>query len=317
MEPLVVITGPTGVGKTRCSIGYARELGGEIISADSMQVYKGMDIGSAKIKKNYMQGIPHHLIDIIEPTEPFDVYSFKEYAVRAIKEIRGKDRLPVMVGGTGFYIQSVLYDIDFSEDRQGNQYRDQLLKLYEENGAMYLHGLLREVDPASADAIHPNNIKRTIRALEYAHETGGRISEHNMAERQKDSVFDSLYFVLTDERSILYENIEKRVDEMISEGLVEEVKKLMESGVKRDMTSMHGLGYREIYDHLSGEYDLERAIYLIKLNTRHFAKRQLTWFRREKNVIWVNKSDFSHDEDRILSFLIQKTKEHYDGKQYI
>lgn len=304
--PLLILTGPTAVGKTNLSIRLAKALGGEIISADSMQVYKHMDIGSAKITKEEMAGVPHHMLDILEPWEEFNVVVFKERVKQCIKEINDRGRLPILTGGTGFYIQAVLYDIDFTENEENTEIRHRLEKLAEEKGAEYLHGLLYEVDRESAESIHANNMKRVIRALEFYELTGTKISAHNEQERAKESAYDSCYFVLNDDRAVLYERIDKRVDKMIEDGLVEEVRALKEKGCDRTLVSMQGLGYKEILSYLEGRISLDEAVYLIKRDTRHFAKRQLTWFRREKDVIWVEKEKFCRDEERILRFVLEQ-----------
>ena len=303
---LVILTGPTAVGKTALSVDLAREIGGEIISADSMQVYQYMDIGSAKITKDEMQDIPHYLVGVLDPKEDFNVYLFQKMAKEALEKIYEKGRIPILVGGTGFYIQSVLYDIDFTENDSDTPYRAELEKLAEEKGAEYLHQMLREVDEVSADNIHANNVKRVIRALEYYKLTGAPISEHNQTEREKESPYDFNYFVLNDDRAKLYERIEQRVDKMVTDGLIEEVQKLKDMGLDRTYVSMQGLGYKEILAYLEGEYDLERALYLIKRDTRHFAKRQLTWFRREREVQFINKPDFDNDNRKILNYMKAK-----------
>lgn len=302
-KPLLILTGPTAVGKTRLSIKLAKAVNGEIISADSMQVYRYMDIGSAKIKPEETEGVPHHLIDVLDPEEEFNVVTFQKMCKKCMEEIYGRGHVPILTGGTGFYIQSVLYDIDFTENAEDTTIRDRLEKEAEEKGAEYLHGKLREVDPASAGAIHANNIKRVIRALEFYEQTGEKISLHNEAERQKESAYASCYFVLNDDREKLYERIDRRVDEMLAEGLVAEVEALKKRGCTRKLVSMQGLGYKEILAYLDGEYSLEEAVYRIKRDTRHFAKRQITWFKREKEVIWINKPDFSYDDDKILDFM--------------
>ena len=314
--PLVILTGPTAVGKTHLSVELARRIGGEIISADSMQVYRGMDIGSAKVTAEEMQGVPHHLIDEFDPEDAFHVVLFQEYAKKYIREICARGRIPILVGGTGFYIQAVLYDIDFTENGSDTAYRDSLGRLAQEEGAQALHRLLQEVDPASAQAIHANNVKRVIRALEFYHETGQRISEHNEAERQKESPYRFAYFVLNDDRSELYRRIDLRVDAMMEQGLLDEVRTLRARGCTRDMVSMQGLGYKEMLDCLDGVYPLEEAVRILKRDTRHFAKRQLTWFRREREVTWVQKERFGRDDERILTYMIEELKERgvIDGK---
>lgn len=302
-EPLLIITGPTAVGKTALSVELAKRLGGEIISADSMQVYRHMDIGSAKITREEMEGIPHHLIDILEPDQEFNVALFQKLAKQAIAEIRSRNKLPVIAGGTGFYIQAVLYDIDFTETAQDGTYRRQLEQLAHREGAGALHAQLERIDPESALSIHENNIKRVIRALEYHRQTGQKISEHNEKERQKKSPYDFLYYVLTTDRPALYERIDRRVVKMMEDGLLEEVKGLKEAGLNRHMVSMQGLGYKELLDYLEGAAGLSEAVQLIKRDTRHFAKRQLTWFKRERDVRWLDLNEFSGDRSAIADYI--------------
>lgn len=304
MQPMVILTGPTAVGKTALSIELAKKINGAVISADSMQVYKHMDIGSAKILPEEMQRIPHYMIDELEPEEEFHVVRFVEMAKKYLAEIYAAGKIPIIAGGTGFYIQALLYDIDFTDQKSDEAYRSRLETLAKEQGREKLHEMLREVDPASAEAIHANNIKRVIRALEFYHLTGKRISEHNEQERQKSSPYNFAYFVLTDDRAKLYERIDKRVDYMIEQGLVDEVQKLKEMGCHRDMVAMQGLGYKEILAYLDGELTLEEAVYIIKRETRHFAKRQLTWFKREREVFWVEKDAYNYQEDKMLEDII-------------
>ncbi|MDO4332072.1 MAG: tRNA (adenosine(37)-N6)-dimethylallyltransferase MiaA [Eubacteriales bacterium] len=306
--PLIVLTGPTAVGKTALSVKLAKAVNAEIISADSMQVYRHMDIGSAKVTKEEMDGVCHHLIDVLEPEEEFNVVLFQKLAREAIADIVSRGKLPLLVGGTGFYIQSVLYDIDFTETEENDAFRKELEAFAKKEGAQKLHDRLAAVDPKAAEQIHPNNVKRVIRALEFYEQTGSQISLHNETERQKEPAYRAKYFVLTDDRAKMYERIDRRVDAMMEAGLVEEVRALRDRGLKRDMVSMQGLGYKEILAFLDGEYDLERAVYLIKRDTRHFAKRQLTWFKREKNVIWVDRGQFL-DENNILQFLTCQVEE--------
>lgn len=306
-KPLVVLTGPTAVGKTALSIKLASEIGGEIISADSMQVYRQMDIGSAKIKPEEMGGIPHHLIDILEPEEEFNVCLFQKLAREAMEQIYERGHIPVVVGGTGFYIQALLYQIDFNEEETDPAYRDKLWQLGEEKGNHFLHEMLQKVDPKSAEEIHENNRKRVIRALEFYENSGKPISAHNEKQRQKVSAYNSCYFVLTDDRKKLYERIESRVDQMLLDGLVDEVRALQKRGCNASMVSMQGLGYKELLDYLDGSCTLSEAIEKIKKETRHFAKRQLTWFRREKDVIWLDRQNFT-DEDAILSCILENLR---------
>ena len=308
-KPLIILTGPTAVGKTKASIGLAKALNGEIISADSMQVYKYMDIGSAKIRPEEMDGIKHYMIDELEPDEEFHVVRFQQMAKAAMEEIYAKGKVPIVVGGTGFYIQALLYDIDFTENEEDTAYRMELEQIAKENGPEKLHEMLREVDPESADAIHANNVKRVIRALEFYKLTGQKISEHNEKERAKESPYEFCYFVLNDDRKLLYDRIDLRIDKMMEEGLLEEVSSLKNKGYTKDMVSMQGIGYKEILDYLNGECSLEEAIYILKRDTRHFAKRQLTWFRRERDVIWVDKNNYDHDEEKILEVMLSYVRE--------
>lgn len=302
-QPLIILTGPTAVGKTELSIALAKAVNGEIISADSMQVYKYMDIGTAKIKPEEMQGIPHYLVDELSPEEDFNVVRFSQLAKYHIDQIYARGKIPILVGGTGFYIQAVLYDIDFTENEEDKSFRTELESFVKEQGELALHERLKQVDPASAEKIHPNNIKRVIRALEYYQQTGEPISAHNEKERQKTSPYNAAYFVLTNDRTLLYDRINKRVDKMLENGLVKEVKGLLDMGYKKEMISMQGLGYKEIIDYLEGRSTLEEAIYILKRDTRHFAKRQLTWFKREKEVIWLDKSKYTSEEELLGAIL--------------
>ena len=308
-KPMIVLTGPTAVGKTELSISLAKKINGSIISADSMQVYKYMDIGSAKITKEEMCGVKHYLVDELMPEEEFNIYRFKEMALKAIEEIYAEGKIPIIVGGTGFYIQGLLYDIDFSETAADEAYRKEMEDYARENGANALHELLREVDPESCDAIHENNVKRVIRALEYYHQTGQKISDHNKKEREKQSPYNFAYFVLNDIRENLYARIDKRVDLMVEKGLVDEVKRLKDMGYTPDMVSMQGLGYKEILWYLDNRCTLNEAVETIKQETRHFAKRQLTWFRREMEVVWIDKDKFDYDNNRILDFISNTLEE--------
>ena len=307
-KPMIILTGPTAVGKTKLSLELARRVHGEIISADSMQVYEYMDIGSAKIMPEEMQGIPHHMIGVLKPWDSFDVVEFQRLCKEVLTGIYERGSIPIVTGGTGFYIQALLRNIDFTENEEDTKYRQQLEELATQKGSGYLHEMLEKVDPRAAEAIHENNMKRTIRALEFYHLTGQCISEHNERELQKERAYNACYFVLNDDREILYDRIEKRVDQMVANGLIEEVKWLKKMGCDRSMVSMQGLGYKEILEYLDGETSLEQAISKIKLSTRHFAKRQLTWFRREKDVIYVNKPEFDYDDERMLEFMLSCLK---------
>lgn len=303
MNNLIILTGPTAVGKTALSIALAKAVNGEIISADSMQVYRKMNIGTAKITRDEMSGVPHHLIDILDPDEEFNVVLFKQYALAAMDEIYKRGRIPIVVGGTGFYIQALLYDVDFTENDGDFEYRHELEALAAEKGSAYLHSMLEAADPESADKIHENNIRRVIRALEFYRKTGTRISLHNEMESSKESPYNFEYFVLNDDRQRLYDRIDRRVDIMLEDGLVGEVRELLEEGCSADLVSMQGLGYKEIAQYLDGGCTLDEAVTAIKTGTRHFAKRQLTWFRREKHVTWIDKTDFA-DERQMLEHML-------------
>lgn len=303
MKPLIILTGPTAVGKTDLSISLAKAVGGEIISADSMQVYRKMNIGTAKITTEEMDGVPHHLIDVLDPAEEFNVFLFKELSKKAMEEIYERGHIPIITGGTGFYIQSVIYDIEFNEEDGDKTYRKELEQLAMEKGNDYLYSMLKEIDPESTKEIHANNVKRVIRALEFYHETGQKISEHNKEQREKTSPYNFAYFVLNDLRENVYDRINKRVDIMVKNGLIQEVQGLINEGYTKDLVSMQGLGYKEIIDALNGKTTMEEAIYKIKLETRHFAKRQLTWFRREKDVIFLNKNEFNYEKEAILNYI--------------
>lgn len=302
-QPLVILTGPTAVGKTSLSISLAKAIGAEIISADSMQVYKDMNIGTAKITQEQMQGVKHHLIDVIKPDEDFNITVFKNMACEAIDKIRENGHIPLIVGGTGFYIQAVLYDIDFENTIKDDSYRNQLYELAKQKGPQYLHDMLMSIDEKSAQLIHFNNVKRVVRAIEYYNQTGTRISDHNEEQQKKESPYNYEYFVLNDDRTLLYDRINMRVDEMFDEGLIEEVRKLKEKGISRECTSMQGIGYKEVYDYLEGLCTLEQLRENIKNNTRHFAKRQITWFKREKDIDWINLEDFGHDKEKVLEYM--------------
>jgi tRNA dimethylallyltransferase len=301
---MIILTGPTAVGKTELSIRLAKEIGGEIISADSMQVYRGMDIGTAKITKDEMQGVRHHLIDCLNPDEEFNVAVFQKMAKEAALDIISRGKVPILAGGTAFYIQALLYGIDFNEEEHDDSYRNSMYEIgIAEEGKKQLHAMLCEVDAEYADTVHYNNMKRVVRALEYHHFTGRKFSEYNEEQRQREAEYDFCYFVLNDERSHWYERMNKRVDIMMENGLLEEVKALKEKGYADNLVSMQGVGYKEIIEYLNGAISLEESVELIKKNTRHFAKRQLTWFRKEDDVIWVNKQEFGYDDEKILDYM--------------
>lgn len=303
-KPLIILTGPTAVGKTELSVKLAKALQGEIISADSIQVYKYMDIGSAKVTKEEMEGVKHYLIDELMPDEEFNIFYFKEKAKEYVNEIYKNNHIPIVAGGTGFYIQSLLYDIEFKNEESDDQIRNELYQLYEKQGVAYIHNILKEIDPESAAAIHENNVKRVIRAIEYYRLNGEKISTHNEREKQKNSPYNFKYYCLNMDRKLLYERINKRVDIMVKNGLVEEVKSLLNMGYSKNLVSMQGIGYKEIVLYLEGNITLEEAVEMIKQETRRFAKRQLTWFRREKEVTFINYEDFDFDKEKVLEFMI-------------
>lgn len=308
-KPLIVLTGPTAVGKTKLSIALAKAVNGEIISADSMQVYRYMDVGSAKITPDEMDGVPHHLVDVLDPTEDFNIVLFQQLAKKSMEEIYSKGRIPILVGGTGFYIQAITRDIDFTQSEQDDSYRKELEALVAEKGSSFLHDMLASVDPKSAEDIHENNVKRVIRALEFYKQNGTRISEHNEEQKEHVSPYNLAYFVLNAPRPLLYERIDARVDEMLKNGLVEEVKTLQRMGCHRGMVSMQGLGYKEILAWLEGEYPYDEAVRILKRDTRHFAKRQLTWFRREGEVTWMDKDKFDYNDSQILTYMLSVCRE--------
>lgn len=289
--PLVIIAGATATGKSAVAVELAKQADGAVISADSMQVYRGMDIGSAKITPEEMQGIPHYLIDIADPKEEWNVVRFQGEAKKAVRKITGEGKLPILCGGTGFYIQALLYGIDFTEMEEDTSYRSELTAIAQTQGPEVLHRMLEECDPESAAAIHPNNVKRVIRALEFEKQSGGlTISEHNRRERERRSAYNACYFVLDMDRELLYPRIDMRVDQMFDKGLVKEVEKLRSEGLTDRDVSMQGLGYKEILRALDGKCTIEEARRTIKLETRHFAKRQVTWFKREKEVVWIRRT---------------------------
>ena len=304
MKDLIVLTGPTAVGKTSLSIALAKAVDGEIISADSMQVYKYMNIGTAKITEEEKCGIPHFLIDELEPDEEFNVTIFKNKVMGYIKDIKSRGNVPIIVGGTGFYIQSVIYDINFNEYGDDSNVRKKYEAMAETIGKSELHKKLALVDREYADSVSENNVKKVVRALTFFEMTGEKLSEHNKRERERSSPFDFAYFVLTMDRKKLYERIDKRVDLMFDMGLVEEVKALMAKGYDKSLVSMQGIGYKEVIDYLNGKTSLEECIDIIKRDTRHFAKRQLTWFKREKVVTYIDKDEFDA-EDKCLKEMLR------------
>ncbi|MBQ2778075.1 MAG: tRNA (adenosine(37)-N6)-dimethylallyltransferase MiaA [Peptococcaceae bacterium] len=288
-KPLVILVGPTAVGKTAASIGLAKALNGEIISGDSMQIFKGLDIGTAKISQSEMDGVVHHLIDIKEPWESFSAAEFKRLADEAIADIHSRGKLPIIVGGTGFYINSVLYEYHFGEAETDEAYRAQLQQYLELHGNEALWQLLLEKDPVSAERLHSNDTKRVMRALEVLHVTGISASERQNTVDRQTMRYDAVYIALNLPREILYQRINHRVEQMMAEGLEQEVRNALAQGVPQDALSMTSLGYRQMIQYFNGEISLERAVELIQRDTRHFAKRQLTWFRHDPNIQWVDK----------------------------
>ncbi len=291
-KPLIVIAGPTAAGKSEVAAELGRRIGGEVVSADSMQVYRHMDIGSAKVTYEEMLGVPHHMIDVVEPNDPMDVARYQEMAKSCIEAIYQRGNIPILAGGTGFYIQAVTRDIDFTETSPDLAYRNELLSYAKANGNEALHQRLALLDPAAAKEIHPNNSKRVIRALEYIKMTGECISSHNEAEKEKLSPYDLAFFVISDDRKCLYERINRRVDFMMEAGLLDEVRYLKAMGLSRKDVSMQGLGYKEMLDVLDDQTALQDAVDILKRDSRRYAKRQITWFKREKDAIWLLRQDY-------------------------
>jgi tRNA dimethylallyltransferase len=304
-KKLLVLIGPTAVGKTNLSIELAKKYNGEIVSGDSMQIYKGMDIGTAKIKPEEMGGIPHHLLDIRNPNESFSVAEFQQLVREKINEIHNRGRLPMLVGGTGLYIQSVIYDYQFSEAVSDDEFRKNLEKLAEEQGNNVIHDMLKRVDPGSAERIHANNLRRVIRALEIFHLTGKKMSEDQI-EQEPELLYDVVLIGLTMDREKLYDRINLRVDLMMEEGLLQEVKSLHDKGL-REAQSIQAIGYKEIYDYLDGKVTFDQAIENLKQNSRRYAKRQLTWFRNKMPVEWFDVSNAEDTSKKIneISFFIE------------
>lgn len=315
-DKLIILAGPTASGKTSVSIDLAKRIGGEIISADSMQVYRGMDVGTAKIKADEMQGVKHYLINVLDPTEDFNIVKFQNMVKYSIEEIKRNGHIPILVGGTGFYIQSVIYDIDFDTQDDNGDIRKALEEEYDKKGADFMYEKLKKIDSVSAENIHKNNKKRIIRAIEYFLINNALISAHNESQRKKDSPYDFRFFVLNPPRDILYDRINQRVDKMVEEGLVREVKGLKDAGLSIENISMQGIGYKEILDYLEGEVTLDEAVDNIKQNTRHMAKRQVTWFKREKDVIYINPFEFENNE-KIVDYMVEKIDmERKDNEQF-
>jgi len=307
-QPLVVITGPTATGKSDIGVQVAAHVDGEIVSADSMLVYRGMDIGTAKPTIFKMGGIPHHLIDIVEPDQEYNVALFQQQARCIIKGIISRDKIPLLVGGTGLYIRAVIDDYDFSDTEGNESYRKALQNEAVENGPESLHKRLSEVDPLAASKLHPRDVRRVIRALEVHQHTGRPISSYHTLDQPGQQSYNLMMFGLTMDRETLYRRIEQRVDLMLADGLVEEVKKLINMGFSTELSSMRGLGYKEIAAHLTGEMSLTQAVDILKRNTRRFAKRQMTWFRRDDRIKW-----FSVDQCGGPEFIVQEITRKVEG----
>lgn len=311
-KPLIVIAGPTACGKTDISIDLAEKIGGEIISGDSMQVYKYMDIGTAKATKEEMRGIPHYLVDELYPDEEYNVMLFQQKAKQYMEGIYSRGHIPIIVGGTGFYINALVYDNDFSEEEE-SEIRKELYAVAENEGAEKLHAMLAEVDPEYAANIHHNNVKRVARALEYYRLTGEKMSEHNKNAKEKETPYNLAFFVLNMDREKLYERINLRVDIMMNNGLEQEVRNLIEMGYSPELVSMQGLGYKEFIPYFNGEISLEQVVDDIKKYTRRFAKRQLTWFRGQTNGTWLDMGTLSKDKALEIMLDELKTKKIIEG----
>lgn len=300
---IVIVAGPTASGKTACGIEIAKRLNGEIISADSMQIYKHMDIGSAKPTLEEMDGIPHHMIDVVSPDEEFSVALFRELSEKYIDDISSRGKLPIIVGGTGLYINSITYPLDFTDVAYDLEYREHLEKLAVEKGNQYIHEMLKDIDYESYERIHPNNTKRVIRALEVYKNTGKPISLYQKESQKRDIDYNVAYIGLTMDRTKLYDRINKRVDKMFDMNLIGEVKNLLEMGYNKNMNSMQGIGYKEVIDYINGLYTLTEVKDIIKQSSRRYAKRQLTWFRRESRIHWVNIDMFDSFEAVIQNII--------------
>lgn len=293
-ENLMVIVGPTAVGKTAISIKLAKILNGEIISADSMQIYKYMDIGTAKVTPEEMEGIPHYLIDVVYPDEEFTVADYKELAEKIISDINKKGKIPIVVGGTGLYVNSLVYDLNFTKVPPNEKIRKRLNELADKFGNEYIHNMLEKIDKESSKRIHVSDRKRIIRAIEIYEVTGIPMSEQNRDFRKQNDRYNLAMIGFNMDRDKLYERINMRVDKMIENGLIAEVANLLKMGYTKDLTSMQGIGYKEIIKYLEGELTLEESIELIKKGSRNYAKRQLTWFRRDSRIKWFNLDEYSN-----------------------
>ena len=314
---MIVIEGPTAVGKSDIAVELAKLIGGEVVSADSMQVYRGMDIGTGKITKEEMRGIAHYMIDVVDPDDDYDISRYAAGAKEACQAVLKKGKIPILCGGTGFYIQAVVKDVDFTNGSPEEDYRKELFEFAKENGSIALHEILEKTDPPSAAAIHPNNVKKVIRALEYYRSTGERLSDKNIRDKAKESPYDVCEFFINEDRKVLYGKIEKRVDKMSRSGLVEEVRALADKGLNTQSVSMQGLGYKEMIDHLEGKMSLEEAVDLLKKRTRHYAKRQITWFTRQGDPEEVRREEHGGDNTLIAEYIAERVAEHYRGNEYV
>ncbi|MBQ7119626.1 MAG: tRNA (adenosine(37)-N6)-dimethylallyltransferase MiaA [Oscillospiraceae bacterium] len=300
-KKVICIVGPTASGKTALSVALAKELCGEVVSCDSMQIYRGMDIGTAKPTVDEMQGIPHHMFSVVSPEENYSVARYVEEAGFCVDDIISRDKFPIIVGGTGLYVDSLIKGIEFAEFREDEEYRNELFRLCEEKGNTYIHNMLKEVDPERAAEIHENNVKRVIRALEVYKATGRTISEHDAESMKKPPKYDAIYIgLMFEDREKLYDRINLRVDMMLKAGLCDEVQKLLESGVSANATSMQAIGYKEMVSYFAGNCSLADAAEQIKQSSRRYAKRQMTWFKRNKNMRWI-----SVDKSKNISDLLQ------------
>lgn len=302
MKQIIVVAGPTAVGKTKYAIEAAKAFNGEVVSCDSMQLYKYMDIGSAKPTKDELAQVPHHLVDFVEPKDAFSVAEYQKLAKEAISQIFEKGKTPVIAGGTGLYLNSILYDMDFSNAEANEELRKELEREASEFGPEFLHDKLKSLDEEAAERIHPNNVKKVIRAIEGAM-AGDKIRDFkNCTQKCKD--YDRILIGLTRDREELYDRINLRVDLLVEEGLFDEVEGLLKSGLTEDDIAMKGIGYKEIIGYFNGQYSKEEAIELTKKNTRHLAKRQITWFKRYEDIHWINISEFEDDETAIKEMLL-------------
>lgn len=307
-KPLIVIAGPTAVGKSKIAVELASVINGEVISADSMQIYKKMNIGTAKLSSEERIGsngviVPHHMIDIIEPYENFSVAEYQKMANKKIEEIYERGKQPLLVGGTGLYINSVIDDYEFEKMPQNEQFRRNLYEIAKEKGNQYLYNILEQIDIDAAKKIHVNDLKRIIRAIEYYEVTGKQISKKNIVKAKKSDYYNLAYFGLNCSRNLLYKKINKRVDDMLNRGLLDEIKYLIEIGVPLTSNAMQGLGYKQLAMYLKGTLTYDEAVKRFKRDTRHYAKRQLTWFKKDKRIIWINL-----DKETSVSNVVEKIK---------